>query len=278
MLQTPSSPLWRSLAELRARGESLAASELARRLLALAGPVEPGLARRLLAAALGRAEAELPETLRPRDLRPCGEREIARLHVARAEFAVVDLETTGLSPERCAILEIGAVRVAGLAIADRFETLLRPPSEIPPRIAALTGIDAALLAHAPEPRHALRAFLRWLARAPRAPFVAHNAAFDARFVARALGEHRLPPHAVPVLCTQRLARRILPRLGRYDLDHLCAHFGIANRSRHRALGDAEAAARALLELLPLARAQLGVETIGDLLDLQERPTRRRRRG
>jgi DNA polymerase III subunit alpha, Gram-positive type len=79
-----------------------------------------------------------------------------------------------------------------------------------------------------------------------------------------------------VFCTQRLARRLLPRLGRYDLDHVCAHFGVFNRARHRALGDADATARVWIELLAVARER-GLETVGDLLDLQERPVRRRRR-
>jgi DNA polymerase III epsilon subunit-like protein len=70
------------------------------------------------------------------------------------------------------------------------------------------------------------------------------------------------------LCTRQLARRVLPDLGRYDLDTLSARFGIANRWRHRALGDAEAAARALLELLAIARAQHGVASVGDLVSLQ----------
>jgi DNA polymerase III epsilon subunit-like protein len=81
---------------------------------------------------------------------------------------------------------------------------------------------------------------------------------------------------VAVLCTQRLARRLLPRLGRYDLDHVCAQFGVDNRARHRALGDADATARVWIELLSLA-IKRGVETVGDLLDLQEQPVRRRRR-
>jgi DNA polymerase III epsilon subunit family exonuclease len=264
----------RSLAELRARGESLSLGDLARELFALAGPVEASLARRLLAAALGRAEADLPEILRPRQLRPLPEQAVAGLHLARAEFSVVDLETTGFSAERCAILEIGAVRIRGLEIAEAFETLVRPAAAIPPRIAALTGIEAALVAGAPRAGPALRAFRRWLDRAPRAPLVAHNAAFDAPFVGRALERQGLARFAAPVLCTRRLARRILPRLGRYDLDSVCAHFGIANGARHRASGDARAAARVLLELLALARAGFGVETVGDLLDLQQqRPQR-----
>jgi len=66
----------------------------------------------------------------------------------------------------------------------------------------------------------------------------------------------------------RLARRLLPELPRYDLDTLSARFGISNRWRHRALGDAEAAARALLELIEIARDRHGVANVGDLVSLQ----------
>jgi DNA polymerase III epsilon subunit-like protein len=75
----------------------------------------------------------------------------------------------------------------------------------------------------------------------------------------------------------------VPDLPRYDLDSLSARFGIANRGRHRALGDAEATARALLELLAIAAAPApgpaapAVRTLGDLVQLQARraPPRRR---
>ena len=195
---------------------------------------------------------------------------MAELPLARAAFAVVDLETTGLSTERCSILEIGAMRVVGLRCADRFESLVRPARRVPRRITGLTGIDDAMVASAPPPRRALPAFRRWLARTPAAHFVAHNAAFDARFVERAFDAQGLAPYPGPVICTRRLARRVAPEIGRFNLDHLCAHFGISNRARHRALGDAAATATALIELLHLARSRLSIETVGELLDLHER--------
>jgi len=274
----PAPAVWRrALVELRARGEAVEVVELAQRLLALDAPVDPPLARRLVAAALDRPAATLPERIPVAELRPSDEIRVAELPLSRAAFAVVDLETTGLSTERCSILEIGAVRVAGLHCTDRFESFVRPARPVPRRITDLTGIDDAMVASAPPPRLALPAFRRWLARTPAAPFVAHNAGFDARFVERALDAQRLAPYPGPVLCTRRLARRIIPEVGRYNLDHLCAHFGISNRARHRALGDAAATATALIELLHLARARLGVETVGELLDLHERKPARRRR-
>jgi DNA polymerase III epsilon subunit family exonuclease len=253
-------------------------TELAERLLALDGPASPELARRLVATALGWSPDALPDRVESRHLRPGAEADAADVPIEAAAFVVVDLETTGLSVERCSILEIGAVRISRLEIVERFSTLLRPPGPIPRSITVLTGIDDATVAEAPTLRQGLRRFRGWLDRTPDASFVAHNASFDSRFVARALDAHGLAAYPAPVFCTQRLARRILPGLGRYNLDHLCAHFGLSNAARHRAAGDAEVTARALLDLLDLARRGLGVASVGDLLDLQEAPTGRGRRG
>jgi DNA polymerase-3 subunit epsilon len=134
-----------------------------------------------------------------------------------------------------------------------------------------------MLGDAPTATHALGEFRDWLDKMPSAPFVAHNASFDARFTERAFETHAVRPLRVPVLCTCKLARRILPTLNRYNLDHLCAHYGISNRARHRALGDADATARALIEMIHEALRTQSARTVGELLDLQKKPTGRRRR-
>ncbi len=270
--------LRRSLERVRRSRASIGVDELAREILALDAPIDRALARRIVATALGRAEASLPDRIDARHVRPAEEAAVADVRLPQAEFVVVDLETTGLSVSRSSILEIGAVRVSHLRPTGRFQTLIRPPAPLSRAIADLTGIDDAMLAEAPALRPAVGAFRRWLERAGPAPFVAHNARFDAGFMKRALDDLGLPPLRVPVLCTQRLARRVLPELGRYNLDRVCAHFGIRNPARHRALGDARATAALLVELLHLAQVREGLETVGDLLDLEGRPIRKTRRG
>ena len=267
----------RSLVRLRERGESVALVELAQRLLAVESPIDPALARRVVGLALGRSPASLPDQLGGRDLRFDGEFEIAGQPIGRAEFVVVDLETTGLAAAGASILEIGAVRVAGLKVRSRFETLVRPPGRVPPAIVALTGIHDEMVAEAPIANQALRAFRRWLDATPNAPFVAHNASFDHGFTSRALARCGLPAYRGPLLCTRKLGRRLVPELGRYNLDHLCAHFGVANRARHRALGDADATAGILIDLLHLALAKFELRSVGDLIDLERRPPARRKR-
>jgi DNA polymerase-3 subunit epsilon len=222
----------------------------------------------------------LPERFAVRDLARVLAGPAAASPLARAVFCVVDLETTGLSADACSILEIGAVRVVGGRIPDTFQTLIDPGVPIPPAITALTGIDRAAIDGAPPIEPALAAFEAWCAATPETVFVAHNASFDHRFLTASRARHGFAPWPGPVLCTRRLARRVLPELGRYDLDTLSARFGIANRWRHRALGDAEATARALVEMLAIASAEGTIADVGDVLRLQSaRLARRpRRRG
>jgi DNA polymerase III subunit epsilon len=108
------------------------------------------------------------------------------------------------------------------------------------------------------------------------PLVAHNASFDEAFLRHAyarLGQ-KLPNQK---LCTLRLARRLLPRLPTYRLDALTSYFGIKNKGRHRALGDAEATALVLARLLDIA-AERDVQTLDDLFKLQGSPVGKKPRG
>jgi DNA polymerase-3 subunit epsilon len=274
---TPSKPnsMQRSLNRFRESGKPVDLIELAQQLLAAETAIAPALARRIVGLALDREPQSLPDRLHPADLRPDAEIEVADRKIATADFVVVDLETTGLDVDGASVLEIGAVRVSQLRIVDRFETLLRPPGKLPRAIVALTGISDAMVAEAPTERRALRSFARWLDRTPTAPFVAHNASFDHRFVSRAFDSCGLPPYRGAVLCTRKLARRLIPELGRYNLDHLCAHFGVSNRARHRALGDADATARALIDLLEIAQSRFEIGNLGELIDFQRRPPAKR---
>ena len=261
-------PLRRVLDRLDAAGAALPVAELAQRLLSLRGPLDDALARRLLASAFGCDATRLPDLVAVRELPRLFEGPIAAVPLDAADFVVVDLETTGLSPDQCTILEIGAVRIRGLRALDTFHTLIDPGTAIPPFITRLTGIDRSMVDGAPPLATAIADFHGWAAATSGAAFVAHNASFDARFVARAFADHALPAWSGPTFCTVRLSRRLLPDLARYDLDTLSARFGISNRWRHRALGDAEAAARALLELLEIARDPHAVANVGDLVTLQ----------
>lgn len=108
-------------------------------------------------------------------------------------------------------------------------------------------------------------------------FVAHNARFDWGFVSQQLAEAIGEVPRVERLCTVGMARRILPRLRRRNLDALARHFDIGITARHRAHGDALATARVLLRLLDEA-GNLGLtdlESLKAFLRKRRRPSRPR---
>jgi len=201
---------------------------------------------------------------------------IATAHAALASplddtsFVVVDLETTGGAPSFGAgsrghgIIEIGALRLCGGRIVDRFSTLVHPGRRLPPFITQLTGITDAMLADAPSIDAVLPRFIDF-ARA--SVLIAHNAAFDLAFLDSARLQLSAETFEQPHLCTLRLARRLLPQLRRRSLDALGGHFGIPLVDRHRAMGDARITAELFFHLLELARRQ-GIVRLAELLDLQ----------
>ena len=188
-----------------------------------------------------------------------------------AEFVVFDLETTGLSPARDRICELGAVRVRGLAVVDSFQSLVNPGIALPEPVARLTGLRREELACAPPAAAVVRRFLSF---AGDALLVAHNAQFDQRFLEQhllALYGRRL---SEPPLCTAALARRLLEgRLRRVGLASLANFFGVATVPCHRALPDAEATAQVLVRLIGLSQ-ELGARRVSELRALAA-PRKRR---
>lgn len=176
-------------------------------------------------------------------------------------YVVVDVETTGSRPyagDR--ITEIAAVVVKNGEITELFETLVNPQRPIPSFITQLTNItwemvkDAPVFADiAPDVVGVLEGNV----------FVAHNAAFDWRFVSaelsRTAGQHLMGRR----LCTVKLARKLLPQLPRRSLDHVARYYGVDIASRHRAAGDALATASCLLRMFDDLEAR-GCESWDDL--------------
>jgi len=145
-------------------------------------------------------------------------------------------------------------------VRPAFETLVDPQAPVSPFAARLTGISAAALRGAPTFAGIADGLVSALAGAV---FVAHNARFDWMFLSAELERDRGVLLQGPRLCTLRLSRRLVKDVAGRRLDRLTDYFGIPNRARHRAGGDAEATALLLVRLLDLARER-GAVTLGDL--------------
>lgn len=191
-------------------------------------------------------------------------------------FAVVDVETTGMRAwggDR--ITEIAVVVVQGHRRELVFESLVNPERKIPAFIASMTGISDATVRHAPTFAEIADEVLSALGGRV---FVAHNARFDWGFVGAELHRARDVALDGPMLCTVRLARRLIKEVRSCSLDNLSQHFGLANEARHRAAGDAVATGELLHRLLELAHCD-GARTLQDLEAIASRraPRRPRRR-
>ncbi len=177
-------------------------------------------------------------------------------------FVVVDLETTGGSAENDAITEIGAVKVRGGEVLGELATLVDPQRSIPPQIVRLTGITSAMLVDAPPIEQVLPTFLEF---ARGAVLVAHNAGFDIGFLKAAARQCGIDWPQPTVLCTVRLARRVLSRdeAPRVSLGALAQLLGASTTPNHRALDDARATVDVLHALIGRVGNQ-GVDTMGEL--------------
>lgn len=168
--------------------------------------------------------------------------------LALPRFAVVDIETSGLSLRRHRILQVAVVTVDGGAIVDEWSSLVKlrwPWQRVGPR--AVHGIDRRSLRTAPDRRQVLHELAR---RLDSSVFTAHNAAFDWSFIERAAHRDRVELPQVQRLCTLRMSRRLDPeRAASHRLDDLCARYDVTNTRPHDALHDARATAAVLPHLL-----------------------------
>ena len=193
-------------------------------------------------------------------------------------FVVVDLETTGGNSAHDAVTEIGAVKVRGGESVGEFATLVNPGREIPPAVVSITGITEAMVHDAPSFDSVLPSFLEF---ADGAVLVAHNAPFDVGFLRANCERLDLPWPKPKVVCTVKLARRVLTRdeTPNYKLATLAGVLHARTAPVHRALDDARATVDVLHGLLERV-GPLGVRTLEDLLghlpDVS--PLQRRKRG
>ena len=150
------------------------------------------------------------------------------------EFVAVDVEATGLSPERDRLIEIGAVRMRGDQILDRLKTFVDPEQTLPDKIVELTGITDEMLVGAPSEREAMTRFLEFCGDLP---IVAHNANYDMGMLkasSRRLGLVFQPTY----VDTLGLAYDLLPQFTKRKLDVLAEYFELPDFAHHRAVDDA----------------------------------------
>lgn len=169
------------------------------------------------------------------------------------EYVAFDLETTGLDARGDVIIEIGAVRMKGGEVLDKFQTFAQPGHPLSAKTVSLTNITDEMLVNAPKPEDAVDAFLNW---AGDTPLVAHNAEFDTGFMreyCRRSGRKFDPLYFDTLL----LAQYLCPDLGNHRLDTVANYLNLPPFQHHRANDDAAVCGDIFFHLIPKLR-QIGV--------------------
>ena len=180
------------------------------------------------------------------------------------DYAVVDVETTGGAYEDGhRIIELAIVELREGVVTREFQSLVNQQRRIGARVTRLPGISTTRVAAAPRFRDIAGEIG---SRLEHRVFAAHNADHDWAFVGGQLREALGDAPRVQQVCTEKLSRRLLASQRRHHLDALCGRFGIEVHGRHRALGDARAAAEVLKHLLE-ATERKGVRDLRALHEL-----------
>ncbi|WP_172960059.1 3'-5' exonuclease, partial [Thermus scotoductus] len=172
-------------------------------------------------------------------------------------YTAFDLETTGLDPEKDAIIALGGVHVLGQRVLrqEAFEALVDPGRPIPKVSSEVHGLTWEMLKGKPRLEEVLPAFRAFL---EDSVLLAHNGAFDMAFL------RRVGIHQPPLVDTLLLSHLLFPDLKDHRLEALAERFGVPVVGRHTALGDALMTAEVFARMVPLLKEK-GYRTLGEVL-------------
>ncbi|MCM1261571.1 MAG: PolC-type DNA polymerase III [Butyrivibrio sp.] len=165
----------------------------------------------------------------------------------KGTFVVFDIETTGFSPINNRIIEIGAVKVIGGEITERFSSFVNPDVPIPFEIEKLTGINDDMVIGAPQIDVVLPQFMEFCGSAV---MVAHNANFDMGFIMENCDRLEIA-HDFTYVDTVGIARVLLPDQAKHTLDAVAKTLGVSLENHHRAVDDAEATAQIFVKFIKI---------------------------
>ena len=159
--------------------------------------------------------------------------------IEKAEFTVLDFETTGTKAGTSRVIEIGMVKVKNLKIKNTFSSLVNPGIYIPYHITQLTGIDNSDVITAPRFEDLIDGVIDFIGDSI---LTAHNLPFDYSFLKSEFAYSGYEPVDNPRLCTLKLSRRLFPELPSRSLASMVKFLRLRHRNVHRALGDAQVTA------------------------------------
>jgi CRISPR-associated protein Cas2 len=167
-------------------------------------------------------------------------------------YAVMDIETTGLSLSEHEIIEIAAIIVNEGKIETSFHMLIKCKASVPLTIQELTGITNIMLEqNGYELQEALQMFLQFVGDLP---VISHSASFDFNFLRSACAQCNLPLFSNRSIDTLALSRRLIDDVVNYKLSTLISFFNIKSNGAHRSMNDCLATKHLYEKLIELQQA------------------------
>ena len=161
-------------------------------------------------------------------------------------FAALDIETTGLSPSFCGIVEIAALKVLPDGTVEAFQTLVNPRCFIPRAVTAIHGITDDMVRGQPTAEGVAPQLLEFVGTMP---LVLHNAPFDMGFLNPLIKSLGLQWSSPALFDTLPLSRKAFPGLRSYSLENLSRFFDFDAGGHHRALADCRYCAQLFQRIL-----------------------------
>ena len=151
-------------------------------------------------------------------------------------YVLVDIETTGLSPIKDDIIEIGAIKVEKNLIVDKYNSLIQIDRKLTPFITNLTGITDEMLKEGRPIDVVLQEFLKFLGNQV---IIGHNVNFDMAFINEKCKKHLQTYLTNDYLDTMKKKKKALPNSINYKLGTLAKRFHVDYSNAHRGLEDVE---------------------------------------